>query len=655
MMQFTMGSRSIFAYVFILLSIQACSPNESRKGFQEPGVYLNHNDTVKYVGKEACKECHILNYLNYLRTGMGLSFDTAHPRKSAAVIGPDSILYDPYKNQYYQPFWNHDTLFIKEYRLEGNDTVHQRIERVDYVVGSGQHTNSHIFLSGYYAYQAPFTYYTQDGRFDFPPGFEDGNNSRFDRKIGLECMSCHNALPDFVLGSENKYIHIPDGIDCERCHGPGEAHVSQFKKGIIIDTSKYIDYSIVNPARLDPELQTDLCARCHLQGTMVLKPGKSFYDFKPGMRLSDIMDIFMPLFEGGKDDFIMASHYERMSQSKCYVGSGRGFNCITCHNPHKPRTDVSVEEYLKVCISCHNQPQTSCGEKQTLRDTVQDNCIHCHMREEGSRDIPHVKVHDHKISIPPNPAIIESEKVFKGLIAVNNPQTDSLTTARGYLLEYETYHPDPQYLDSAWNYLQAVAIESQEYHFNALVNYHFLKNNFAEITQLTENKGIRIVLDSLLITMDYSNYDAWTAYRIGQAFQNQNNQLVAAYFYRKAVDLAKFNLEFQNKLGSLLVMTGRLSEAEAVFDFILEEDKRYTSAWVNLGFIKMSHNQLKNAEFMILEALKLDPDNIQALVNLAAVYMETNRKQEAGRLVKRISIIDPDNYRADQLKDLMED
>ncbi len=296
--------------------------------------YLNLDDSVEYVGMDVCKECHFDIYKTYLRTGMGMSYDTADKNKSAAVIGPDSILFDSYIDLHYKPYWDKDTLMINEYRLEGSNKTHSRLEKVNYVVGSGQHTNSHIFLSGQYAYQAPFTFYTQDSLFDLPPGFEDGLNSRFSRKIGLECMSCHNGFPDFVMGSENKYNHIPDGIDCERCHGPGELHVQLKKSGFLIDTAKYIDYSIVNPAKLDHKLQIDICARCHLQGTMVLKPGKSFYDFKPGMHLTEVMDIFMPLFEGGKEDFIMASHFERLVQSKCYIESGGQFSCSGCHNPH---------------------------------------------------------------------------------------------------------------------------------------------------------------------------------------------------------------------------------------------------------------------------------------------------------------------------------
>ena len=46
-------------------------------------------------------------------------------------------------------------------------------------------------------------------------------------------MTCHNAYPDFVLGSTNKFNKIPKGIDCERCHGPGELHVNSIGVRVI--------------------------------------------------------------------------------------------------------------------------------------------------------------------------------------------------------------------------------------------------------------------------------------------------------------------------------------------------------------------------------------------------------------------------------------
>ena len=623
-------------FLAIVVLAVSCHSGDRFEKYRNAVQFLNLHDTVSYVGMKECKKCHPLIYNQYMRTGMGLSFDTATCGKSAAVIGEDSMLYDPGLNMYYKPFWKDDALMLKEFRLNKGDTVFERIEKVDYVVGSGQHTNSHIYLSGNYAYQMPFTYYTQDGMFDFPPGFEEGNNSRFNRKVGLECMSCHNALPEFVMGSENKYTHIPDGIDCERCHGPGELHVQLKKQGFIVDTAREIDYTIVNPAHLSLKLQSDVCARCHLQGTMVLKPGKSFYDFRPGMELTEVLDIFMPVYKGGREDFIMASHYERMVQSRCFTESNGGFSCLGCHNPHVSYTETKKETFNRFCLSCHTGPAGGCSADEQKREKHDNDCTFCHMPESYTRDIPHVTIHDHNIAIPVDPDTDLDGRIFHGLAPINNPNTDNLTRARGYIKEFETFKPDPQYLDSAYYYLQRSGEIDQDVYFNAMINYWFLKRDFSSIVDFVETKGVLAVLDTVLNQKDYGNYDAWTSYRIGQSYENKNNVMVSGYFYKKAIELAPYNLEFQNKYGSHLASRGEWNEAVTIFAFIVDEDPDFTSGWVNLSLAYLRTNKPSKAEHASRKALEINPDHIRAIENLVAIYLKTNREEDALELIKRL-------------------
>ena len=630
--------------------IYSCSEPGSVNNNVSQAIYLNHNDTVKYLGIESCKDCHYNNYISYLRTGMGLSFDSATKLKSASVIGLDSILHDNYNNLYFRPYWDRDIMKVNELRLDGVDTLHSRTETVDFIVGSGQHTNSHIYIINDYAYQIPFTYYTQDQKFDFPPGFDGRHNSRFSRKIGLECLSCHNSFPEMVMGSENKYTYIPDGINCERCHGPGEVHVKLKKEGVIVDTSKNIDYSIVNPADLTPERQMDLCARCHLQGTMVLKPGKSYYDFKPGMDLSKVMDIFMPRYKGGKEDFIMASHVERLKESKCYIATGNKLNCIYCHKAHISYTEIDKSIYVDKCISCHNESTNTCSEPEYLRNDKDNNCIICHMAESGSRDIPHVRTHDHKIAIPPTVEQLATERKFLGLVSVNNPETDDLSTAKGYLLEYESYQSDPIYLDSAYYYLQLAEWTKKQENLNAIIQYYYLKKDYPALVKLVEQIGSERMLSNILVNQEYSNYDAWTAYRIGQAYESDGNIKMANKYYLKATALAQYILEFQNKLGSTQVMQKELNNAIKTFEFILSENPLYTSAHVNYGYTLLLLGHVDKAKYHYDYALSLDPDNIQALLNKAGICLMEKDYEKGMKYIDRVLIIEPRNPQAKMIK-----
>lgn len=640
----------VFTLALIILAVYKCSEPEVDSEYLNATEFLNLNDTVKYLGIEACTECHYDKYLSYMRSGMGLSWDSAFRSKSASVIGPDSILYDMYKDLHFKPLWEDDALKITEFRLSGQDTVHNRTELVNYIVGSGQHTNSHIYVVNGYAHQVPFTFYTQDQKFDLPPGFEVGHNTRFNRKIGLECMSCHNSLPDMVLGSENKYTYIPTGINCERCHGPGEIHVYLKKQGVVVDTSQFTDYSIVNPANLSPERQMDICVRCHLQGTMVLKPGKSFYDFKPGMDLSKVMDIFMPRFKGGKEDFIMASHVERLKESKCYIASGNELNCRYCHGPHVTHREVDQNIYIKHCTSCHNEQSTSCNASEELRKQENDHCIVCHMEESYTRDIPHVTIHDHKIAIPPTPEELASERKFLGLISVNNPGTDSLSVAKGYLLEHESYHADEMYLDSAYHYLQWAGWLNKGENLNAIINYYFLKEDHEAIIDIVENTGTDKMLTEILVNVEYSNIDAWTAYRIGQAYELTGNIIFANKYYQRATSLAKYNLEFQNKLGSTQVMLQQVDEAKATFEFILAENPLFSSAHVNYGYTLLLQGLTGQAEYHYDIALKLDPDQVQALLNKAGLCFLKNDLEQGKYYIDRVLLLEPDNEQAKMIK-----
>ncbi len=631
--------------------ITGCSQQSKKNPILNAGYYLNHNDTVKYVGMDNCRTCHYEEWESYTRTGMGKSFNHATTKYSATVIGPDSILFDPYKNLYYRPYWENDsTLMLHEYRLEGKDTVFSRREVVDYEVGSGEHTNSHVFIRNGYAFQIPFTYYTQKGMFDLPPGFEGGHNTRYSRKVGLECMSCHNGFPDFVLGSENKYREIKMGIDCERCHGPGEIHSKLMQEGFEVDTAIYIDYSIVNPLKLSPELQNDLCARCHLQGTMVLKSGKNFYDFIAGMPLTDVLDVFMPFHEGGKEDFIMASHYERMRESKCYIdtkGTDGELTCLMCHIPHDPIEETPAKQYNDACLNCHKPDINYCDLPEKERQKENNNCFVCHMPMSSTRDIPHVKIHDHKIAKPKTPEELKQPRVFRGLIAVNNPETDSITVARGYLQEYEAFQPDPQYLDSAYSYLNIKKYNGQNtIWFNAIINYYFMKNDYNSIIKMVENLGNSVVITKYLNEQDYTNYDGWTSYRIGQSFESTGNLLIAKYFYENAIYLAKYNLDFQNKYGTLLSEEGDFVNAKKVFGFIISEYPYHVSAHINLGYVYSRTGDMKLAKNEYEEALSYDPDNIQALINISGICMFQNEKEEAKSYIERILKLEPDNNKA---------
>jgi len=520
-----------------------------------------------------------------------------------------------------------------------------------------------------YLNQAPVTFYTQRAQWDLPPGFENGNNSRFSRKIELECISCHNAYPQMVDGSENKYVSVPNGIDCERCHGPGEQHVKEKMAGKTVDVTKEIDYTIVNPAKLPADLQLDVCQRCHIQGNAVLKPGKSFFDFHPAMHLSSVMNVFMPKYAGANEKHIMASHAERLKMSQCFIVTNAkpnaenpthlfsqqaSFTCITCHNPHISVKLTDKNVFNDKCRSCHGvsipPPSAkelgtkSCTEKLEVRNKVGDNCYSCHMPQNKTTDIPHVITTDHFIRKPLKEEEVKDIREFIGITCINNPEPPQEAIAEGYLSLYEKFTPNPLARDSAKKYLADDSEENVKKNFSLLVRWAFLKNDYKQVVAYVSKYGNT---DNVFKKVKYNNDAAWTSYRIGESFLALDNSNDALHYFSKAVTLEPYNIEFRNKLGALQMSMGKEKEAAENFSFIYSENPKYVPAITNLGYYYLSiENNAEKAEQLYQTALTLDPDNEQALLNMTGLYIYRKDFKKAKQILENLLKKEPGNTQA---------
>lgn len=624
-----------------------CGERKASGVLQEQQVYLNHHDTVKYVGMEQCRACHNPIYETFIETGMGQSFGVASRQKSAAKFGKHYVVKDRFSNLSYYSYWAGDSMYIMEFRLEGKDTVHKRIERVDYIIGSGQHTNSHMMNINGFVYQLPMTWYAQKGRWDLPPGYEDGNNVRFNRTIGLECMSCHNAMPRFVPNSMNKYVSVPGGIDCERCHGPGELHVREKVAGNYVDTATRIDYTIVNPRKLSWELQIDVCQRCHLQGNAVLKNGKDFSDFRPGKKLSDFIDIYMPKYKDCEDEFIMASHAQRLQMSKCFIATAGqdgsehagALTCISCHNPHVSVKVTGKQVFNNSCGKCHSPAKNNtCTASPASQKAAGYNCVQCHMPRSGTVDIPHVTVTDHWIRVPATRSEKMKVKEFAGIYCINNNRSDDETRGRAYIGHFEKFSGERSSIDSAARYLDMPPVKSTD----ALIHLWYVKGDYERIVRAAAS------------LKPAGETNPWLCYRVGRAYFHNGNLDIAEAWYRQAVSLAPENLDFINALGTLYADRKEDEKALRVLGSSLDRNPRQSEPLTNIGFVYARQQQYEKALAYYDQALALDPDLEQALLNKAAVLNILKRKPEARKLLQRLLRKDPRNTMVRQLLNSLE-
>ncbi len=149
-------------------------------------------------------------------------------------------------------------------------------ERFDLVIGSGRKGQTYLYWKGEELFELPVSYWTETDRWINSPGYPDGLPS-FDKPIIPRCLECHSTYFESLSPPSNRFdkTHIVLGITCEKCHGPGAAHMSRCTDRKLHCNWREAEH-MVNPASLSRERQMDLCALCHAGPGTPRAPSFSF-------------------------------------------------------------------------------------------------------------------------------------------------------------------------------------------------------------------------------------------------------------------------------------------------------------------------------------------------------------------------------------------
>jgi hypothetical protein len=188
-------------------------------------------------------------------------------------------------------------------------------------------------------------------------------------KTITHCFMCHAT--DVRASPEGPDLHaMQPGVQCERCHGPGSAHIAAAKAGL---SPAAIQREVLNPGRLGPVAQAQVCGECHRIA---------------GPDAGDEPELENPVTVRFAPVGLMASRCFRESKT---------LTCLTCHDPHenaRPQTDSA---YSTKCMSCHakdNSPVKLCHRKE---GPVAGNCLTCHMQQASLG--PYLRFTDHRIRV----------------------------------------------------------------------------------------------------------------------------------------------------------------------------------------------------------------------------------------------------------------
>jgi hypothetical protein len=271
-----------------------------------------------------------------------------------------------------------------------------------YSIGSGRRGRSYLFAADDFVFESPVNWYADSHRWDMAPAYGNVREIPLNLPAYPQCLRCHTSgmqLP--INGSQNEYptpLFTQDGVGCERCHGPGAAHI----KGA----------AIVNPVKLTPDRRDSVCMQCHLEASVAIeRAGRHASDFRPGDVLDDYLRHYV-LSTSQSSGLSANSQFEALAQSTCKKKSGDSMSCMSCHDPHSyPSADERASYYRGKCLACHG---VAFGAKH---DPDKPDCTACHMPASMSTDIAHTEVTDHRIQRRP--------ELSPQLLQDSNAQTSS--------------------------------------------------------------------------------------------------------------------------------------------------------------------------------------------------------------------------------------
>lgn len=340
-----------------------------------PGGVLVLLSVSGYATDAPCGACHPKQVAGYLETGMGRSLSRSHNQPDGAFLHDFSGTRFTVASE--------ETGMLQQVQRDGWRSE----QRVEFVIGSGNHAFGYLIARGRHLFQSPISYYTRRGVWDVAPGYEESLNPEFERPVTAECLWCHAGRPRAIRGTLNQYdnpVFEAAAISCDRCHGPTREHLLKPSA----DT-------ILSPSELPTRARDSVCEQCHLSGeARILNPGRSFGDFQPGMELEDVFSVYLfeqPHATAGAPRFKVVSHVEQLAASRCAQASGDALWCGTCHDPHEKPRDTD-RYYRQKCHGCH-EPSALAGHAEPA-----ENCISCHMPSRRAYDSGHSAFTDHRIA-----------------------------------------------------------------------------------------------------------------------------------------------------------------------------------------------------------------------------------------------------------------
>jgi predicted CXXCH cytochrome family protein len=542
-----------------------------------------------YIDPIACRLCHTRIFDSYQQTGMGRSFNRIARVAPVEDWDRNNRFYHAASERYYEVSRRDGRYFLRRYQKGNVNSIEKEIH---YVVGSGNHSRTYLHRSAAgKLVELPLSWYAErGGDRAMSPGYDRPDHQDFRREVSDSCLFCHNGYPSRSNGG------LAMGIDCQRCHGPGEAHAAG--KG-----------TIVNPAKLTAERQLEVCLQCHLESASRSLPeavrrfGRSTFSFRPGEPLGDYT-IYFDFADQAEREGITVNHSAYgMLRSACYLRSEQRMSCTTCHDPHHAeRGEAARRRVNEICGNCHGGPPPG-----TAHARGADDCVTCHMPQRRTSDAVHVVMTDHHIRRRP-------------------PTGDPLAPLRERrnrsLGDVVPVYP-ARLPDTAENRVyQAVG--------QLRVSAH-LDRDIQRLRRAIENAGV---------------LPAQPFVELADALRRSSRDDDAIIAYRESLDRERQHLPALTGLSELLLARGAAAESAQLIEPILSKDPNNRVLLNALAITYVGLGRFREALKLTERAVAADPDDPLSWLNLGVCRQQQGDLGGAAVAYQTALRLQPDFARA---------
>ncbi|MDZ4802275.1 MAG: tetratricopeptide repeat protein [Bryobacteraceae bacterium] len=432
---------------------------------------------------------------------------------------------------------------------------------LSWFIGSGRIGRSFAFQQQGFLYQSPVSWYAEDQTWRASPGFQRRTSVDLTRAVEPACLLCHSSRLQAVNGIQNQYDakapFLEGGVACERCHGPGQLHVTKMKAA---GARPSADKAIINPVRLQPAQRDRVCAQCHLTGAVRIARAatKGRGSYTPGDDLSRTVAVFV--WDGAKEaGLTVTSHFETLALSRCKQATGDRLWCGTCHDPHGTPVDVRAR-----CVSCH-ETASKCTVSLSVRRTRNgDKCQDCHMPKSAVKDAEHAVYTDH--SIPRNAATLSKETPGSALRELVPFWRATTADSRDLALAYAT-------------------------------------------AALTEPSMRRRAFELLRTAEARDPSDLAIAAQLAQFHDRLGQPAEAMKLYERVVAAGTPNTAALINLGTLYAQSGRPGDAIVLWQSALVRNPASTQARINMAVAQIRQGDRQAGIASLRAALSWDPDS----------------------------------------------